>query len=80
MLEIYCNKDVPLPGYRTMHPGILHLAFVSENIEADVKRLCDAGGTLEGEITLMASGDTMAFVRDPWGFTLQLVRRATPML
>ena len=80
MLEIYGNKNVQLPDYRNMHPGILHLAFVSKDLEADAKRLCDAGGTLDGGITQLPGGDTMVFVRDPWGFTLQLVRRATPML
>ncbi len=80
MLEIYGNKNAPLPDYRNMHPGILHLAFVSDDIEADGKRLCAAGGTREGDIAPLPGGDTMIFIRDPWGFTLQLVKRATPML
>ena len=34
MIEIYGNKKVPLPDYRNMHPGSLHLALVSEDVEA----------------------------------------------
>lgn len=80
MIEIYGNPDVPLPDYRAMHPGILHLALVSDDVEADIVRLEKAGGKLDGEIARTPAGDTMAFVRDPWGFTLQLVNRAQPML
>ena len=80
MIEIYGNPDVPLPDYRAMHPGTLHLALVSDDVEMDIARLEKAGGKLDGEIAWTPAGDTMAFVRDPWGFTLQLVNRAQPML
>ena len=80
MLEIYGNKNIPVPDYRNMHPGLLHLAFVSDDIAADVARLCAVGATCEGGIAPLPGGDMMAFVRDPWGFVLQLVKRANPML
>lgn len=80
MIEIYGNRNVPTSEYRSMHPGTLHLAFVSEDIQADIDRLSAAGGTLEGEITDLPGGDVAAFVRDPWGFVLQLVKRQTPMI
>lgn len=80
MIEIYGNRDVPLPDYRAMHPGSLHLALVSDDVEADIQRLEAAGGKLDGEVQHTPAGDTMAFVRDPWGFTLQLVNRAQAML
>lgn len=80
MLEIYGNPDVPLPDYRAMHAGTLHLALLSEDVEADIARLSAAGGKLDGDIQNTPAGDTLAFVRDPWGFTLQLVKRAQPML
>lgn len=80
MFEIYGNRDVPTPDYHKMHPGILHLAFVSENIQADIDRLTAAGATQDSEITDLPGGDTMAFLRDPWGITLQLVKRREPML
>ena len=80
MIEIYGNPDVPLPDYRAMHPGALHLALISANVEADIARLTEAGGRQEGEIQRTPAGDTLAFVRDPWGFTLQLVQRQEPMI
>ena len=80
MLEIYGNPDVPLPDSRAMHAGTLHLALLSEDVEADIARLSAAGGNLDGDIQNTPAGDTLAFVRDPWGFTLQLVKRAQPML
>lgn len=80
MIEIYGNRDVPTSDYRNMHPGTLHLAFVCEDIQADVDRLTAAGAKIDGEITDLPAGDTMAFVRDPWGFTLQLVKRREAMI
>lgn len=80
MIEIYGNPDVPLSDFRKMHPGTLHLAFVSEDIQADIDRLSAAGAKPEGGITDLPGGDTMAFIRDPWGLTLQLVKRREPMV
>ena len=80
MFEIYGNRDVPTSDYRNMHPGTLHLAFVSEDIRADIDRLTAAGARLEGDITDLPGGDVMAFIRDPWGMTLQLVKRRQPMV
>jgi glyoxylase I family protein len=80
MIEIYGNRDVPTSDFRNMHPGTLHLAFVSQNIQADIDRLKAAGAKLDGEITDLPGGDVMAFIRDPWGMTLQLVKRRKSML
>jgi glyoxylase I family protein len=80
MIEIYGNRDVPLPDYRTMHPGSLHLALVSTDVAADVTRLAAAGATPEGEIQNLPNGDSMTFLRDPWGLTLQLVKRGEAMI
>ena len=80
MIEIYGNKKVPLPDYRNMHPGSLHLALVSEDVEADVARLTAAGGAIDGEVQSLPNGDSMTFLRDTWGFTLQLVKRGEPMI
>lgn len=80
MIEIYGNPDVPLSDFRNMHPGTLHLAFVSEDIQSDIDRLSAAGAKLEGSITDLPGGDIMAFIRDPWGLTLQLVKRREAMI
>lgn len=80
LIEIYGNREALLPDYRAMPPLSLHLAFVSEDIAADVDRLCAAGAERDGEIHDLPNGDSMTFLRDPWGLTLQLVKRAESML
>ena len=39
MLEIYSNPAAPMPDYANIHPLNLHLAFSSNNIEADRLRV-----------------------------------------
>ena len=73
MIEIYGNRDKPLPDYRTMDPAELHLAFVSKNVAADTVRLRTADTHTLGD-------DTFAMIRDPWGLPLQLVQRGTAMI
>ncbi len=80
MIEIYGRQDLAPPDYAAMHPGTLHLAFMSDDIAADAERLTRAGCTREGEIQPLPGGDEMAFLRDPWGLCLQLIKRAEPML
>lgn len=80
VLELYSNPAVPTPDYAGMHPFSLHLAFVVDDIEAARARLAAAGATLDGETTTTPAGDQLAFVRDPWGVTLQLAKRVTPLL
>ena len=80
MIEIYSNTTVELADYRNTDPLAMHLALVSNNVEADVARLISAGASQVGEIQQTPSGDTMAMLRDPWGVAIQLVKRATPML
>ena len=79
MIEIY-RQDAPVPDYAATHVMSLHLALVSQNVEADVQRLVAAGGRLDGEIMSFPNGDRYAMVRDPWGITLQLVSRSVPMI
>jgi hypothetical protein len=47
---------------------------------ADVNRLLTAGVTVALEPATTRSGDEMAFLRDPWGFRVQLVKRSRPLL
>lgn len=80
MMEIYGHKAHPVPDYPAIDVMSLHLAFVSRDVAADVRRLEAAGAKIDGEIKHLDSGDVMCFLRDPWGFALQLVQRATPMI
>jgi glyoxylase I family protein len=80
MIEIYGNTRAETLDFPQLSPAAVHLAFVSDDIDADLQRLVAVGGTAEGGVTPLPGGDSMAFVRDPWGFTLQLVKRAEPMI
>ena len=79
MIEIYGNRDAPLPDYRKMEPAELHLAFVSDDIPGDTARLRAAGASVVADLHHIGE-DTFAMLRDPWGLPLQLVQRAVPMV
>ncbi len=79
MLEVY-RQAAPVPDYATQDPMVLHVAFVTAEIRAARDRLLAAGATIARDIQTTPDGDEMAFLRDPWGIVIQLVRRARPLL
>jgi len=79
MIEIYNNPKVETPDYASMDPLILHLAFACDDLVGTIERLTAAGAELLLEETTPL-GDTLAMLRDPWGFAIQLCRRAEPMV
>ena len=80
VLEVYSNPLGEYVDYKQYHPVTFHLAFEVEDMEATRERLVKAGGTLDGDIDQTPAGDRLAFVRDPWGYTIQLVQRKIPMM
>lgn len=80
MLELYHNPSGAVPTYPDMSPYTLHLAFAVEAVEAERDRLVAAGASVVGDIETTPAGDTLLFLRDPWGVVLQLVKRASPLL
>ena len=75
-LEVYRTGETPAaPDYAKMNSMTLHIAFVSDDVQADVDRLVKAGATLE---TLKTDNPAfhMAILRDPWGVAIQLCKRA----
>lgn len=79
MLEIYHNPPEAVPPYAQMDPLLLHVAFVSNDPEADKTALLDAGASLVTEQHL-PDGSHLVMMRDPWGLAIQLCKRGTPML
>ena len=73
------DRPEAIPDYAAMNPFTLHLAFSVDDIAGEHQRLLDAGATAEGPIATTPAGDLLAFLRDPWGTPLQLVRRKTPL-
>lgn len=79
ILEIYKHPEAPVPDYFSVHPMALHIAFVSEDVDADEARLVAAGAVKYGE-TVREPGIVIAMLRDPWGIAIQLAKRDKPML
>jgi catechol 2,3-dioxygenase-like lactoylglutathione lyase family enzyme len=80
LIEIYEGTSAPTPDYPALHPALLHLAFVSENLKADRDRLVAAGAKIVDDYFTSPAGDQLVMLRDPWGIALQLVKREAPML
>ena len=80
MLEIYGNTEAAALDFPAMQPPALHLAFLSSDLAADVRRLTAAGATIVADVHTLSTGDTFAMLRDPWGLPIQLVKRLSPMI
>jgi hypothetical protein len=80
VIEIYHQSKAPVPDYAAMDPMVLHLAFSAPNVKEAREKLLAAGASSAGEVTIAPNGDELAMVRDPWGLTVQLVKRSRPML
>ena len=79
VMEVYRQK-APVPDYFAMDPFVLHVAFVAADVAGARERLVAAGGTAVGEVVTTPAGDVLAWVRDPWGVPLQLVKRSRSLL
>ena len=80
MFEIYNNSEVETPDYSAQNPLLLHLAFSSEDVDADRSKLIAAGATPVGDIWHREDGDVLAMLRDPWGLAVQVLSRKERML
>lgn len=80
LIEIYNNPKAPAPDYRSQDALIAHLAFKCDTPEKTRDRLLIAGATLDADVVVTPTGDTLIMLRDPWGFPIQLCRRAQPMV
>lgn len=79
LLEIYNNPLASIPDYASMHPLLVHLAFVSSDVQADCDRLVAAGAVVVDPLFTTPAGDLLAMLRDPWGLAIQLCHRAVAM-
>ena len=75
MIELYANAEAEYLEYGRLHRATIHIAFTVTDIQQQQAQLLAAGATPEGEIRTTPKGDQLAFVRDPWGNTIQLVKR-----
>lgn len=80
VLELYHHTKAVIPDYAKLDPLSLHIAFKADDVVHQRQRLLAAGATLAGDIVTTETGDLMTFVRDPWSVTIQLVKRAKPLI
>jgi glyoxylase I family protein len=80
MLELYNNPPNAVPDYASMDPLTLHIAFMVDDVKETCRKLIAAGATIASEIVVTDSGDELAMLRDPWGVSIQFLKRAKPML
>jgi glyoxylase I family protein len=80
MVEIYNNTTAPVLDFAAMDPLLVHLAFVTKDLQADQARLLAAGASVAAKTVHADNGDVIATLRDPWGFAIQLAQRAKPMI
>ena len=79
MLEIYNNPVASVLDFKNIHPLTVHLAFVSEDPKADKERLIRAGAK-EISDEVLDDGSHLVMLKDPWDLSIQLCKRAVPML
>ena len=77
-IEFYRNDAAPRTDFTTVNPNTVHIAFTSEDTDADAARLVAAGATLVE--TIHREGFDMAMLRDPFGIPVQFVKRAKSIL
>lgn len=80
LIEVYSDPQGNVIDYGARHAVTFHLAFAVEDMEAERQRLVAAGASLDGDVNRRANGDKLAFLRDPWGITIQLVQRVDRMI
>lgn len=80
VIEVYNNPKATVPDYRTLDPLVLHLAFTVADPVVARDLLLAAGATVAEDLVTLPNGDRLVMLRDPWGFAVQLVARASPLV
>lgn len=74
IIEFYQREDELAQDFKQRHPLTFHVAFVSDNAEADKQRLLTAGASFVEDVH-KTDGSHLVMLRDPWGMPLQLCQR-----
>ncbi len=77
MIEIYNNPAGAILDFPNTHPLTVHIAFVSEDPDADKVKLEAAGASYVEEVKL-PDGSHLLMMKDPWGVAIQFCKRGTP--
>lgn len=74
IMELYNRPDELITDFTQHHFLTFHVAFVSENAQADSERLVAEGASYV-EVVKKDDRSHLVMLRDPWGMPLQLCQR-----
>jgi uncharacterized glyoxalase superfamily protein PhnB len=80
VVEIYNNPAASILDYPAMHPLQLHLAFAVQDPAKERDRLVAAGAAVAEDLVTTPAGDQLVMLKDPFGFAIQLCKRARAMV
>jgi glyoxylase I family protein len=80
MLEFYYYEKAESSNWAAVDNHTLHIAFAVDDVQAVHDKLIAAGAKTDWPIETTPDGDVITIVRDPWGISIQLLKRAEPML
>lgn len=80
MIEFTYNKDYPTIEQLNLNYDSFHLAFCVNDILTIKERLINAGASVLDDLHKTSSGDQILVLRDPWGLSIQFVKRVNPMI
>ena len=79
ILEVYSNKTAPVMDFKKTHFLTLHMAFLVEDPQKTAEKLVKAGATIIDPFkTVPDSGDQMIMLQDPYGLSIQFIKRKNP--
>jgi len=78
ILELYTNPDAPFLDLHQTNSLSLHLAFNVDDPDTTADRLVAAGASLESA-PVDSGPDRVIWLKDPFGVSIQLIRRQDPM-
>ncbi len=80
LFELYSRSDVPYfdaPGTASL---TLHIAYVCDDVPGTADALIAAGAKVDIPKNTSPDGDELVMLRDPFGITIQLIKRADPLI
>ena len=79
VLELYSNPSAGVMDFSGTHFLSMHLAFLVADPQAIADKLCAAGAKVVEPFKVTDAGDRMVMLKDPFGISIQFIRRARPM-
>ncbi len=79
MLEFGKIPGVAPLALKVNHQAQLHIALKSDDPDRDTEYLISKGAAFIEKCAATLPGDNIVMLKDPWGNTLQLVKRGQPL-